>query len=76
MDTLEERLNQKIEECNRLKDENRKLKELLKQHNIKVDVDSLPNIGPNSKLEKIQERIGMFKKLFKGREDVYASTTR
>ncbi|PMC35750.1 restriction endonuclease subunit R [Bacillus sp. UMB0899] len=72
MDTLEERLKQKIEECNQLKDENRKLKELLKKHNIQVNVDSLPNIGPNYKLQKIQERLTMFKKLFKGREDVYA----
>ncbi|MCM3163278.1 TOTE conflict system archaeo-eukaryotic primase domain-containing protein [Metabacillus litoralis] len=72
MDTLEERLYKKIDECNRLQEENRMLKELLRQHNIHVDSPAQRNDVLNSKQQKIQERLILFKKFFKGRNDVYA----
>ncbi|MGM0878497.1 MAG: TOTE conflict system archaeo-eukaryotic primase domain-containing protein [Bacillota bacterium] len=72
MNTLEEQLNKKIEECNRLKEENRRLKELLKFHTIQFNLASHPRKNSNSKHQQIQERLSLFKELFRGREDVYA----
>jgi superfamily II DNA or RNA helicase len=72
MNTLEEQLNKKIEECNRLKEENRRLKELLKFHNIEFNSASHPRKDSNSKHQQIRERLSLFKELFRGREDVYA----
>ncbi|WP_141432325.1 Uma2 family endonuclease [Bacillus sp. 03113] len=75
MQNLEHQLQLTIKECERLKHENRLLKELLKSHNIEFRLeDSYPisTIDKTTKVEKLKERIHIFKKLFKGRTDVFA----
>jgi len=69
-------------ECQRLETEIKRLKELLKQHSIAFEVPPPPRTstalpragaiaavqGPESKEQKIR----LFRSLFRGREDVYA----
>jgi superfamily II DNA or RNA helicase len=76
MQKLEQKLQHALKECERLKQENRQLKELLESHNIHPNVN---NLRPNSNAEtsyfkeqKIKERIKIFRELFRGRTDVYA----
>ncbi len=73
MKNIEEQLKLKIEECNRLKQENSKLRELLKLNNIQVD-EPIPiqTKKPKSNQQVIKERLELFKQLFQGRTDVYA----
>ena len=76
MQNLEQQLQQALKECEQLRQENQKLKALLKYHNIQLNAnDSLPNTKtevPMSKKQKINERIKIFRDLFIGRTDVYA----
>lgn len=74
MQNLEQQLQLALNECIRLKEENKYLKDLLKYHNINPDLDiSLQNNNIEiTKNQKIQERINIFKNLFKGRTDVFA----
>ncbi|CAN7196546.1 TOTE conflict system archaeo-eukaryotic primase domain-containing protein [Rossellomorea sp. LjRoot5] len=65
-------LQQVLLECKQLKQENRKLKELLKKHDICYE-DQPPNrTSRTNKKQIIQERINLFSSLFKGRKDAYA----
>lgn len=64
-------------ECERLKLENRLLRNLLKKHNISIE--KINNTTPEQNQSnnyhqhpKVKERIRLFRSLFKGREDVYA----
>ena len=73
-ENLEQQLQQALKECEQLRQENRKLKTLLKYHNIQSD-DSISNTkieDPISKKQKINESIKIFRDLFIGRTDVYA----
>ncbi|MFT8321951.1 MAG: DEAD/DEAH box helicase family protein [Bacillus sp. (in: firmicutes)] len=74
MKNLERQLQQTMKECERLTQENRRLKKLLKAHNIEFcQKDSRTNSTLHkSKQEKLKERILIFKNLFRGRTDVYA----
>jgi superfamily II DNA or RNA helicase len=78
MQNLEQQLQQALKECEQLKQENRKLRDLLKYHNIQSNVNySLQNKRTEteasiSKQQKVNERIKLFRDLFKGRTDVYA----
>lgn len=74
MQNLEDQLQLAIKECERLKQENRLLKDLLKSHNIEFcSNDSFPiSTVKKPKEDKIKERIEIYKKLFRGRTDVYA----
>jgi hypothetical protein len=75
MQNLEQQLQFALKECEQLKLENQKLKELLKYHNIIPDAthpfQKKTDININKK-QKIQQRIKIFKGLFKGRTDVFA----
>ena len=65
-------LQQVLLECKQLKQENKKLKELLKKHDICYE-DQPPNrTSRTNKNQIIQERINLFSSLFKGRKDAYA----
>ena len=75
LEKLEEQLKVALKECERLKLENQTLKKLLKYHNI------TPNTVPYfqktkevaiTKEQKIQERMQIYRNLFKGRTDLYA----
>lgn len=76
MQNLEQQLQQALKECEQLKQENRKLKALLKHHNIQQNAnDYIPNKKtevPISKKQKLNERLNIFRDLFIGRSDVYA----
>ncbi|MBM7691302.1 hypothetical protein JOC77_000707 [Peribacillus deserti] len=73
---LEQELKIALKECEQLKLENRKLKEILKYHNINPDVTSSFQIVKKEVIstnkQKIHERLNIYKDLFKGRTDVYA----
>jgi superfamily II DNA or RNA helicase len=66
-------LQQALLECQRLKQENRKLKELLKKHDICYEEQIGKRISPANRKQIIQDRINLFSSLFKGRTDVYAT---
>ena len=76
MDNLEQLLQQALQECERLRNENQQLKKLLIQHNQQAFTNSpIHNTtlkNAISKNQKINERIDLFKDLFNGRTDVYA----
>lgn len=65
-------LQQALLECKQLKQENRKLKELLKKHDICYEEQPPNRTSPANKKQIIQDRINLFSSLFKGRKDVYA----
>lgn len=75
MQNFEQQLCLALKECEHLRLENRKLKELLKYHNINPDethsLQKLTDITTPKK-QKILQRIKNFKELFKGRTDVFA----
>lgn len=52
-------------EIEKLKEENKRLKELLNKHNISYEVF-------NNKEDSTAEKIRIYMSYFKGREDVYA----
>lgn len=65
-------LQQALLECKQLKQENRKLKELLKKHDICYEEQPPTRTSPANKKQIIQDRINLFSSLFKGRKDAYA----
>ncbi|SOC22436.1 hypothetical protein SAMN05880501_11420 [Ureibacillus xyleni] len=74
MQNLEQQLQLALLECEQLRIENQKLRELLSYHKINPDdiiLQQKTEITP-PKLQKIQLRINIFKELFKGRTDVFA----
>jgi len=74
MQNLKQQLQEVLRECERLREENQYLKSILKSNNIFLEnnLNKSTNEISNSKLQKINERIQLFKSLFKGRTDVYA----
>lgn len=68
MDNLELLLQNALQECERLREENQQLKNILIHHQIHNPTHEIAI----SKEQKIQERIELFQTLFKGRSDVYA----
>lgn len=76
MQNLELELKRVLQECEQLRLENKRLKEILKFHNINVNqfntFSSIKKEVPISKEQKIHQRINIFRDLFKGRMDVYA----
>lgn len=68
-------------ECRRLREENARLRQLLMEHNIPIPpvqsamqtcvkpVEALPS---DERQERARKKIALFRKLFRGREDVYA----
>ncbi|WP_255437786.1 hypothetical protein [Thalassobacillus sp. CUG 92003] len=72
MNDLERKLQNALKEITRLKDENQKLKELLKKHQIPVSNYQDKHVQPSARTEILQKRITIFRGLFKGRTDVYA----
>ncbi len=73
MTNSELKLQQVLQECQQLKKENKKLKELLKRHDICYEDQPHKHISPNEKQQIIHDRINLFTSLFKGRGDVYAT---
>lgn len=67
-------------ELQRLREENSRLKALLKQHDIRFEniIEQKPpasqNTSPDSKTHQfsIEDKIALFRRFFKGRDDVYA----
>jgi len=66
-------------ECERLREENARLRQLLAEHNIPIPATepaSPPAIKPvlslEDRKERARKRIALFRSLFRGREDVYA----
>ena len=72
MITLEQKLQQTLIECERLKQENHQLKELLEHYKINPFTTQIPQTTTISKDQHITNRLHIFRNLFKGREDVYA----
>lgn len=75
MEISEKQLRQLILECEHLRDENKKLRDLLEANNITLpNTTPVPTYNKTSKTrdEKIKERINLFKSIFQGRSDVYA----
>src|SRR6188474_1302597 len=72
-----------LAECRRLREENRRLRELLAQHKIEIVGDSgrtskqavseqQPSSALLSQESSAKDKIALFRKLFRGRDDVYA----
>ncbi len=72
-----------LAECRRLREENRRLRELLAQHKIEIPGSSSgtskqvvseqqPSSALLSQESSAKEKIALFRRLFRGREDVYA----
>ncbi len=68
MNNLELLLQQALQECERLREENKQLKKILIQHQLHISTHEIAL----TKKQIIQERIVLFQNLFKGRADVYA----
>ncbi|QKY70107.1 DEAD/DEAH box helicase family protein [Lentibacillus sp. CBA3610] len=65
----EDQLQQALKEIERLRKENTELRQTLQYYQIQVPADSA---GSKSKTEKLNERIHLFRSLFRGRDDVFA----
>ena len=79
MSELEERLRIALEECSRLRGENSRLREILAAHGLKQDPASPADrpetpIDPSAvtNLSSPDAKLALFRRLFRGREDVYA----
>ncbi|MFD1037083.1 DEAD/DEAH box helicase family protein [Virgibacillus byunsanensis] len=74
MGNLELQLQKALKENEHLQDENNRLKQLLKHHNIIPTLENKQNDTSKiqSREKKIRSRIELFRDLFKGREDVFA----
>jgi superfamily II DNA or RNA helicase len=68
-------------ECSRLREENARLRQLLTEHNIPIPptapaaqpyAQPLAVLPPDGRQERARKRIALFRRLFRGREDVYA----
>ena len=64
------------DELLRLRSENRRLRDLLAEHGIEVPPDGGPAAEPavakNAPVLAPEEKVKLFRELFRGREDVYA----
>jgi hypothetical protein len=63
------------DELGRVKEENRRLRELLGRHRIALPAELIParpSIRPSPSTLPIAEKLGLFRDLFRGRNDVYA----
>ena len=79
---LARRLNSALAESRRLREENARLRRLLAEHgipisatllDIKAPVPTGEPLGDRTTVSgKAEQRIGLFRSLFRGREDVYA----
>ncbi|WP_026691482.1 TOTE conflict system archaeo-eukaryotic primase domain-containing protein [Alteribacter aurantiacus] len=65
--SMEEQLRQALQECEELRKENARLRALLQEQ----DIAPKPRQPLKSNAEVIQERLSIFKGLFKGRTDVF-----
>lgn len=65
---VDQKLEQSLKECEQLRKENKRLKNLLAKHHISVREPESTSV---SKEEVIKQRIQIYKSLFKGRTDVY-----
>lgn len=72
VDNLERKLQKVLKECEFLKEENRKLKEILKLNNIPINRVQSQTGFVKSKEHIVKDRITIFKGLFKGRTDTHA----
>ncbi|WP_066318794.1 DEAD/DEAH box helicase family protein [Bacillus sp. FJAT-29814] len=72
MQNLELKLQQALIENENLRQENYRLKEILKSHNIKFPTSPPDDLKQQAKKAKIMERIQIYKRFFRGRTDVYA----
>ena len=71
-----------LAECDRLREENARLRRALLEHSIPVPAISESNLHPTREAaerrdpktvaDQIKERVALFRALFRGREDVYA----
>lgn len=73
MTDANQKLQKALQKINQLQEENEKLKALLEQHQIsyKAQEESTSYQTQTSKADVIKQRIHLFKKLFRGRTDVY-----
>ncbi|RKQ35606.1 TOTE conflict system archaeo-eukaryotic primase domain-containing protein [Oceanobacillus halophilus] len=74
MADLKIRLQKALKEIERLKGENKQLKDLLTSHHIPIQLEE--KSLNEAKNEKIKARIQLFRSLFKGRDDVFAQQWR
>jgi superfamily II DNA or RNA helicase len=62
-----------IDDVGRLRDENRRLRELLARHGIEIPPDPPALVQPaEARRLSPEAKIGLFRELFRGRDDVYA----
>jgi hypothetical protein len=68
-------------ECRRLREENARLRQLLAEHHIPIPPNQPANptavktaevLSPEDRKERAKKRIALFRRLFRGREDIYA----
>lgn len=72
MDSAEHKLQRVLKECEFLKEENRKLKEILRFNNIPINNNQSQTSTIKTKEQIVKDRITIFRSLFKGRMDAYA----
>lgn len=75
-------LHSALAECDRLREENARLRRALTEHNIPIpvspEVRAVPSAAkdagsdPKTVADQIKHRVALFRNLFRGREDVYA----
>ena len=75
-------LRSALDECNRLREENARLRRALAIHNIPIPISPEPRAVPSAESEpasdaktapdQIKHRVALFRSLFRGRDDVYA----
>jgi superfamily II DNA or RNA helicase len=70
MPDLQTQYQKVLKECEQLREENFRLKQLLRKHHIPFEQQA--NVPHKSKQEMIKKRINIFKSFFRGRNDVYA----
>ena len=69
---LQEKYEEALSRVKELERENSRLKRVLQEHQIAVDDDvTIPRPVPK-KILSVEERVELFRSLFKGREDVFA----
>ena len=69
---LQEKYEEALSRVKELEKENARLKRVLQEHRIAVDeVETIPKPVPK-RILSVEERVKLFRSLFKGREDVFA----
>jgi superfamily II DNA or RNA helicase len=81
-DTQPDPLRSALAECDRLREENARLRRALAEHNIPIPMSgearAVPSTekdagsDPKTVADQIKHRVALFRSLFRGREDVYA----